>query len=498
MIFRKENDKIIYAEIGIANEVLNDVANDSDLLTIRTVKSRANSLGTAILNNFYNDYLVYTKKNNPNVKLEGFILPKPGSFMSLIDYTKIDESYVKYNLPILDKDTRAKFVSKVSDFVLSANTANNIMNQAIEKMNTILPTLNIAKPIFDYFAIQEFEVFKTYDFMKDVNYLSKFHKTENINKENLPELIGILKTNIQTLAKITSDLELNDYVQTDVSNLVNKDDFLANVSELVDKFELVTLGMDEVPVMSNYEDIINEEIVILAYLLDLYNKIRGKYDIGTVNAIETIINFFIDEINKAMKIIVSRINSDIVIYNITKDDDNSYTVYVYEKNFNKLKENNVKLETLLGYVVYVENKGVSPITSTISNLQIKADVYNGYFDAFRNNIILTNKNNLKSKLINIYILVISEFFSNSLNVKLEDVKTYLTLMPISQLQDIKTVIRNVALLFVYPDKEGFIIFFNGIKEATELLPNNGSVTELAGYATYKFILYYLAQQTYIK
>ena len=496
MIFRKENDKILNVEIGIASEVLDLVNDSTDLITIKTVKSRANSLGMSILSNFYNDYLVYVKKNNPSIKLDGFIVPKPGSLLSLINYNDIDENFVRYNLPILNNETKTQFADKVVDIVTKVNNINGVTNNAIEKINTILPTLNIAKPIFDYFTVQEFEIFKTYYYMKDVNYLTKFHKTNTVNKEHLPELMGVLKTNVQTLAKITSDLELNEYIQTDVGNLLNKDDFIAKVGSLIDHYELNDLNMNQVPTTAIYEDSVNENIVLLAYLLDLYNKTKGNYDNGTVNALETIINFFIDEITKAVKIIDNKIKSNIVIYKIEKDNENNFTVYVYEKNFGNLKENNVKLETVLGYVVYADNKGVTPITSTMSNLQIKADVYNGYFDAFRNNIILTNKNNLKSKLINIYILVISEFFSDRAN--LEDIKSYLTVLPISQLQDIKNVVRNIVSIFIYPNNNGYDVFFNGIKEATELLPNNGSVTELAGYATYKFILYYLAQQTYIK
>ena len=498
MIFRKENDKIVNVELGVANEILTDVSNKNDLITTGMVKARLNSLGNVILNNYYNDYLVYIKKQNPDVKLEGFILPKPGSFLAMINYEKIDDSYTKYNIPILSKDAREQFVNGVNNFVNGANKINSEITASIEKLNTILPTLKLAKPVFDFFEVKEFSIFKTYDYLKENNYLTKFSSTTDINEENLIELMGVLKTNIITLNKITSDLELNEFVQTDIKNLINKDEMLSDVAGLIDRYNLATLGMNNALSADVYEETVNQKIILLAYLLDMFKKIKGKYDIGTINAVESIINFFIKNIDTSVKIINNNIIAGSVMYKLNKDADGNFVLSVYEENFNKLKDNNIKLEVLLGFAVYANSKAITPLTGTLNSLQIKADVYTNYFDAFRNNIIMTNKNNIKSKLINVYILVISEFFGEVKDLELEKIKDYLTVLPISDLQNFNDTIRNIVILFVYPNNKGLLVFFNGVKEASELLPKDGAVTELAGYATYKFILFYLAQQTTIK
>jgi len=503
MIFREENNKIIDAEIGIASEVLSKVSNMTDNIDFKITSIKKKSLGESILNNFYINYLGYLKQKNPNIKIDGYIVPKPGTFLSLIDYNKVSGDFLTYDMPILSKETRDDFANKVKNVIDKANNVNNIINNIIAKINNVLPTLNLAKPVFDYFLIEEFEVFTTYKMLKDAGYLTPFKSTTDINKDHMADLIGVLKTNVQTMSKITFDLELNNFIQDDVKNLADKDDFILKTGDLILPSEnAVTLADNDLFIkildVEQYEESFNSYIVILAYLLDLLEKAKKEYDLGTINLIEYNINKVVNLLTNAYKYISTNIDLGIVPFNIAKDEEGNFVIKVYAENFSKLQENNIKLETLLGFVVYKVEKNVPATICTLNKLQINTDTYKAYFDAFRSNLILTNKNNIKNKLINVYVLTISDYL-DSLNkeTSLEKIKNILKSMGISEIQDIKNTTRFLVVNVILNDIN-LLIFFTGMQEANDLLPADISIESIAGYAAFKFLLYYLAEQTEIK
>ena len=510
MVIREENTPIIRAMSLIASRTVTNATcytntEDNEPVMKSILINKINlRLGEAILNTYYTEYLAVLKQNNPNAKLQGLIKPKPTSILEAVNYDKIDDNVVKFNLPIINDELETRLAKRLADTILTFKAFNNYVNDLIVYTRNLLPNINKTKPAEDYFVVIPFTLFDTYNYLKDTGHLTPFPSTNDVfsKQEDIAEHIARIKANITGVLDITTDLELDQYIKDDLKNILDKDEFLTSTNQIFDKIlDYVFNGKFLTP---QYADSLNYLVVLAAYVLDYINKAKKEFDYTTINTLEKVYNAIVENINKIKRLMDNDISAGVVVYR-TGDTEDGYNIYVYEETFSKLQENNIPLKVLAGAVLAYYSLSEGSVRVYLKLLTENLEKYEAYFIKFKNDLVLANKTETYNKLVNLYIValtsgqglkMVGSFKELVDEPDYDKVKKYLMTLPLDKIQDVKYVIREVIELFYVKDIS-IVAFMESMKEAVNVVGNDITPEQAAGYAAFKYFLYYLAGQTYM-
>ena len=477
-ILNAKNKKIVDTMIQIAKQVSKKLSDNSDFIEVSD-KILSDNLGYSILNTIYKDKQLDMSKDKDLKVTPTIIVPINNSILTLINYNALTENMVKHNINISSSDTinaiYNKFNSTISTF--KYNTLKRVKRYAY-KVDSYIKASNKEINNTDLFKLEVISVTALYELMRDKGYLDTPIVTHNLFKFNISdiEFIGELK-----------DMELAMFRDEELKHLDS-----ASIQMFFNNFTNITNTDHLYNFLSSLKvKDINNLIFTLLPLIDRYNKTK---DLDLAKIIEKV-NQRLTQLYKEYETLLYTKN---VIIGFIKEDKH-ITLTVIDDLFKEYSENNGTIKALYGYIISkinddTPNNEFLRVFSKIEDLLINKDKYERLNKAHVNSIIIANRNNNLSNLINYYLFALDVILTSDEQKEFrDDINTYIKSQDIGSLLDTKEMSLNI-FRYIIMRNTVFNEYIKGFKEA-ETFMKDEEPEVLAAYATFRLLLIYLSVQT---
>jgi len=490
-ILRSENDNKVALIQLLAGTCLNRTNNKTSLIETKKMYKNVNSLTEAILSTYYKSLLSDKLAVKPDTK--GLIKIKANSWLNLIDMDKVTPSMLEFNILPVDDTVVNQVVNRlVNEIATYRDILDNDIKPAIEEVNKYKNSVAPAKTLTDLFAVNAIRPMSSLQLLKDKGLLTYNSSVRLLNADELKELPSLV-SKFKDVNSITSDPELLMSLKEDLATL-DMDDILEDVEEIFTGD--IIRNINTVPV---------REINVLILIASIASILQREYGLETS---------MYQELNTLMAVLTRAITAKEDKLNFYKDNN---ILIVSFKNKNGATILNVTGDV---YDKYLETtKGLKPLVGaylspmvkstdrSLENTEIfvnirlndiiidKADLENRA-DEFNKSLLLARQNADVNKLRTYFMFGV---FNNAgdaafANGAKEAATTYINKLNLTELGRTEETVMNIFKKYAYKNSN-LNIFLDAMEEADFLLGKNANPKMMAGYASLKLVVLYLATQT---
>jgi len=491
-ILRSENDNKVALIQLLAGTCLNRTNNKSSLIETKKMYNNVNTLTEAILSTHYKTLLSKKLAVNPNTK--GLIKVNANSWLNLIDMDKVTPSMLEFKILPVDDNVINQVVNRLVNEIESYRSIlDNSIKPAIEEVNRYKNSIEPAKTLTDLFAVNVVRPMDTLQLLKDKGLLTYNSNVRILASNELKELPTLI-SKFKDINSITTDPELLMSLKEDMA-LLDTDDILEDVEE-------VFTG----DILRNINSVPLRELNVLIFIAAIANNLQREHDLDTrlYQELNTLMAVLTSAINAREQKLNFLIENEVLIMSF-KNKNGTTILNVIGDVYDKYLETTKGLKQLAGaYLSPMVKSSDRSLTNVeiFLNIKLKDILVNkseleNRADEFNKSLLLTRQNADVNKLRTYFMFGVFNNVKDDdafINGGKDAATEYINKLSITELGRTEETVLNIFKKYGYKNSN-LNIFLEAMEEGNFLLGKNANPKMLAGYASLKLVVLYLATQT---